>query len=311
MVRCWLIALAVGFILIFPFDRALSAQSADVQAKSVQSADVQAKTAGTDVKEPAKRPDVSKQLELLMTYTLFHLGLYSTMFALAVAYYEKKKQKSLIATGLLLLIALFLAIAGAAGGTIAGTIPKHHDWDVFNSTRFGPSVLMLAGSRGFLFPTWAIIEHYSFWLAVMLTAIFVGWVSHLPDVSEDERRKKIFILTKGEPTALAPPKANQDQRTHRKSASSTPIRLGAEDLTEGQCVTMIYHVVDSQGSLVGNSVSIERVELLVKNLEGTLFTVYEISVESLVEGQSSRRWGDIRRQEDGQVVSTPEAKPVP
>jgi hypothetical protein len=128
--------------------------------------------------------EASKQLDLLMTYTVFHLGLYSTIFALTVAYYEKHKSKRWYTTALLILVGVILAGAGAAGGTIAGNIPEKKTWEDFTNAELGPSVLTLANFPGLKYECLARIEHGLFWLALVFIGIFIIFVSHIPAPAE-------------------------------------------------------------------------------------------------------------------------------
>ena len=110
-----------------------------------------------------------QRLSTLFTYTTFHIGLYATLtsglFAV-IAYANKDLSNALIP----LLpyakwTAVFVLIAGAAGGAIASNIPN---FETFGS--FSRRNLNIFGIPTFKYAYWAHIEHASFWIAVGIAA---------------------------------------------------------------------------------------------------------------------------------------------
>ena len=102
------------------------------------------------------------RLENLMTYTVFHLGVYLSLFT------------ALIGAGILasldhwllrLSVACFV-IAGVAGAVIGSNIPEFTTAEAFFSAKFGPW-----GLKFMTYNVWATIEHGAFWIGFGLLAI--------------------------------------------------------------------------------------------------------------------------------------------
>jgi hypothetical protein len=104
------------------------------------------------------------QLKMLFDYTIFHIGLYTTLvtalFALLTFGHEHKRVK-LSLSPLKWTVGFFL-LAGAAGGAIASNIPHYRDFATYSSaglTAFGfiplPSYSWLEH-----------IEHAAFWFGI-------------------------------------------------------------------------------------------------------------------------------------------------
>jgi hypothetical protein len=107
-------------------------------------------------------PLETDQLANLMTYTVFHIGVYITLGAAVIAGGAIKNLDHWtlkVALGCVL-------VAGVCGGVIAGSIPEARSWSKFSETRIGP-----AGLHWFRYCVWAHVEHYSFWLGVLVPAI--------------------------------------------------------------------------------------------------------------------------------------------
>lgn len=105
------------------------------------------------------------QLELLMDYTIFHIGVYTTLVAVVAG---TDAFKNIGHWSLRVAVVGFL-IAGAAGGIIASSIPDYPNWEAFVSASLGPW-----GYGWFRYQTWARIEHGAFWIGVLFpTAVFV------------------------------------------------------------------------------------------------------------------------------------------
>jgi hypothetical protein len=105
------------------------------------------------------------QLQLLMDYTLFHLGVYATLVAATLAAADHFHK--VLSVPLRVAILCFV-VAGLSGGVIAASIPESNSWIDFNGRRLGPWGLPLMPYIG-----WARLEHTSFWLG-----IFSGLLSY-------------------------------------------------------------------------------------------------------------------------------------
>ena len=116
----------------------------------------------------SKQPD-SKQLELLMRYTLFHIGVYITLIAgtLALPHFKEAFRGSLtLKFGLVCLL-----LAGACGGVIASQIPNFRCWDDFEREKLGPW-----GKKCMSYKKWAQAEHFLFWIGVAGPVIGLGFL---------------------------------------------------------------------------------------------------------------------------------------
>lgn len=109
----------------------------------------------------------ASRLELLMTYTLFHLGLYSTIFVACVSYHKKGNWP---AGAVLCVACLCLVIAGFTGGTIAANIPEFERWESFSSE----PLKCFGGIDSLSYTVFARIEHGAFWIGVLFVLMFVG-----------------------------------------------------------------------------------------------------------------------------------------
>ena len=119
-----------------------------------------------EVAEPELGPGGIENLKLLMDYTKFHIGLYVTLFSAIVVAIEKDILPSK-PKGALPLAALLLVLAGAAGGVIGSSIPNASSFTKFQADHLGP--LWMRGS-GLRYKTWAALEHFFFWLAILVVA---------------------------------------------------------------------------------------------------------------------------------------------
>jgi hypothetical protein len=104
---------------------------------------------------------VEPQLQSLMAYTIFHIGVYVSLFTALIGV---RLFTNLDYAIVKFAVASFL-IAGLCGGIIAGHIPHYKDADTFFADKIGPF-----GSNMFRFKVWAFIEHTSFWIGISLIA---------------------------------------------------------------------------------------------------------------------------------------------
>ena len=104
----------------------------------------------------------NKQLELLMSYTVFHVGVYVSLIA------------ALIGVGLLTqkthwlfrwAVGCFL-IAGICGAVIGSNIPDHATFESFSKSELGFWGFEI---RDFRF--WAALEHLAFWAGIGPVAV--------------------------------------------------------------------------------------------------------------------------------------------
>ena len=109
----------------------------------------------------------SKQLEMLLTYTTFHLGLYTSLGA-AIAGIKAIKN---LGHPTLRFAVFCLLIAGVSGGVIGSNIPNYSTFKDFDGDLLGFWMFRLYPYR-----TWAMIEHTAFWLAVIVPTL--TWVFH-------------------------------------------------------------------------------------------------------------------------------------
>jgi hypothetical protein len=107
------------------------------------------------------------RLETLMTYTVFHIGVYVSLFT------------ALIGVGLfggldhpLLRYAVgCFFVAGVAGAVVGSNIPEHPNFTSFAKAGLGPWGIPIMS-----YWWWTVIEHGAFWLGIVpLVAEFLRW----------------------------------------------------------------------------------------------------------------------------------------
>jgi MFS family permease len=103
------------------------------------------------------------QLKLLMDYTKFHLAMYASLVTGLTIWMELKPKtdQGIEFWALGFTMTCFL-IAGAAGGIIASHIPDFSTYQEFREAYIG---MWKARCK---YNTWAHIEHYSFWLGIVV-----------------------------------------------------------------------------------------------------------------------------------------------
>lgn len=114
-----------------------------------------------------------KRLERLFDYTKFHIGVYLTIGGgfvaiLSAAISGKPEElKGFVGCPLLLfLAAIFMGVAGLAGGVVASSATQHLSWrDLWEKPQGPYRMKWLTGEN------WAAIEHLSFWLSVVLASL--------------------------------------------------------------------------------------------------------------------------------------------
>jgi hypothetical protein len=104
--------------------------------------------------------ETSDNRDLLMTYTVFHIGVYIT---LAAAILAAQELRSTLNHPVMRFSMMGFVIAGICGAVIASNLPESADWKDFVSKRIGPWGLRLAK-----YGLWATVEHLAFWLGVLV-----------------------------------------------------------------------------------------------------------------------------------------------
>ena len=100
-----------------------------------------------------------ENLQLLMNYTIFHIGLYTTLGATLVAFLGTGRAGGM-QTQLLIALGCFV-LAGICGALIASNIPFFPAPDLFKESTIGPWNLKLI-------PAWLCmsLEHMFFWIGI-------------------------------------------------------------------------------------------------------------------------------------------------
>lgn len=98
--------------------------------------------------------------ELLMTYTVFHIGTYITLAAAILA--AQSFGKALSHPVLRVSLVLFVA-AGICGAVVASNLPEFDSWPAYEAAVIGPWGWKLANYK-----RWAFWEHIFFWAGVIV-----------------------------------------------------------------------------------------------------------------------------------------------
>jgi hypothetical protein len=108
------------------------------------------------------------QLDRLLTYTTFHLGVYISLITAIIGAGIFGK----IDRPLFRFAAFCFLISGVCGGVIGSNIPEFADYQSYSQAKLGAY-----GLKIFDYKTWIVIEHTAFWLGVVpiaLAYIFSG-----------------------------------------------------------------------------------------------------------------------------------------
>ncbi len=126
-----------------------------------------------------------EQLKLLFDYTKFHIGLYTTLVTLLIAFIKLGPgEPDLLQQISIALTVLLFVLAGACGGVVASNIPHYRRFSDFMAAPIGPRWLRaerwtkksrsamaaspLAGAN------WVSCEHAFFWLGIASAVIGAG-----------------------------------------------------------------------------------------------------------------------------------------
>jgi hypothetical protein len=118
---------------------------------------------------------MEEQLKVLMEYTKFHIGLYTTLCTLLIGIIGlgALSGRSVAFLPYLLATLICFAIAGAFGGLVGSSLPNYTKWADFEAARLGPWFLPnLIPAR------WAAsAEHTAFWVGTVIALVGVIRIS--------------------------------------------------------------------------------------------------------------------------------------
>ena len=105
------------------------------------------------------------QLVMLMDYTKFHIGMYTTLGTLLIGFLALYKDGDTVerARGFLFATLACLAIAGLCGGIVAANLPHATRFSTFEEQELGP-----IGLKWFKSSTWMTLEHLAFWAGIVV-----------------------------------------------------------------------------------------------------------------------------------------------
>ena len=103
------------------------------------------------------------QLGMLMDYTKFHIGMYTTLCTLLVGFLGLYSEGHTIERmrGFLFATLFCFVIAGLCGGIVAANLPHSTSMAEFEKSLLGP-----VGLRWFRSTTWMTLEHLAFWVGI-------------------------------------------------------------------------------------------------------------------------------------------------
>lgn len=110
----------------------------------------------------------TKQLEALLTYTTFHIGMYATLITalLGLLATDFLKVKAEVFSKFLWATLVLFVLAGAAGGLVGSSIPTFKSYEEFKAARLGPWC-----ATWFQSETVVHLEHTFFWLGIATAVI--------------------------------------------------------------------------------------------------------------------------------------------
>jgi hypothetical protein len=108
------------------------------------------------------------QLKLLSDYTLFHIGLYTTIIStlIALVHFRRPNFKKPQLFSILQFTVFCFIVAGAAGGAIASNIPNYPSFGAFDK-----GGLNVFGFTCLSYRAWAHVEHGAFWVGLITAAV--------------------------------------------------------------------------------------------------------------------------------------------
>jgi hypothetical protein len=109
------------------------------------------------------------QLKMLFDYTLFHIGLYTTLvtvlFGLLTFGHEHKRVTPSV--GPLKWTVVFFLCAGLAGGAIGSNIPHYRDFASYSNATLYAFGFIPLGPYSWL----EHVEHIAFWLGILFATV--------------------------------------------------------------------------------------------------------------------------------------------
>jgi MFS family permease len=116
---------------------------------------------------PAPLDHNLEQLKLLLEYTKFHIGLYSTIAGVLVAALATKHAETWkVRRWAIGLAVLAIVLAGLAGGIVAASLVSMTNTANFWNQPIGPYAAEWLTVR-----CWTYVEHSSFWAAIVLVIV--------------------------------------------------------------------------------------------------------------------------------------------
>lgn len=125
------------------------------------------------------------QLKLLFDYTKFHIGLYTTLVTLLIAFIKLGPvEPDLLQQVSIAITVILFVLAGACGGIVASNIPHHNRLSEFLATPIGPRWMRFGQGRDsagservskFVGANWVSLEHAFFWLGIVSALIGAGF----------------------------------------------------------------------------------------------------------------------------------------
>jgi hypothetical protein len=111
---------------------------------------------------------IEEQLKVLMDYTKFHIGLYTTLCTILVGVMGLDGLRGRVAPMLPYFLAALIcfAIAGVFDGLIGSSLPYYRTWDGFIAAKLGP--WFLPERFRIAAPVIASVEHTAFWIGTLI-----------------------------------------------------------------------------------------------------------------------------------------------
>lgn len=107
----------------------------------------------------------NKQLDLLLSYTVFHIGVYVSLFTALIGVSVLGGVQS----GLLRFSVACFLVAGVCGAVVGSNIPEFKDFAKFSQTKIGPW-----GCGWFTYWYWTTAEHLAFWAGILpIAGLFI------------------------------------------------------------------------------------------------------------------------------------------
>jgi hypothetical protein len=128
----------------------------------------------------------SDQLKLLSDYTLFHIGLYTTLITAltSLVHFGRLRNTPCLLKCVAFTVICFL-VAGASGGVIASNIPNYSRFADYDQARL--DVFGIPCLSSLRYRTWAHIEHISFWVGLLFSVVGILVAAFHPKCAEAQK----------------------------------------------------------------------------------------------------------------------------